>query len=907
MLEVKNLTKIYKPKKGVPVKALNDVSLRFPDTGLVFLLGKSGSGKSTLLNLLGGLDKYDDGEIIIKGVSSKTFRQKHFDSYRNTYLGFIFQEYNILDDFTVGANIALALELQGRKATNDEINRILDEVDLSGYGARRPNELSGGQKQRVAIARALVKNPKIIMADEPTGALDSVTGKQVLDTLKNLSKDKLVIVVSHDRDFATSYADRIIELADGSVISDITVDQAQNTATEGISFEGESVNIPSDYRLTEEDRLAINAYLDRLQSGGKLEFGAANKRAFKPTNQDTIKNDISEAFRLIKSKLSLKHAFKIGASGLKHKKIRLVMTIILSCVAFVLFGLADTFGAYNHIETCTNSLMDSDIKYATLSKSIRQGEGDFAYWNSWGNNFSDDDLETISDKTGVTFKGIINTDSINLDFSSQYNNMTSMTDSNINIYARSFSGIVEINEQLLQEMDCELLAGQLPDGPNEIAISEYVFKTFEKADYFDGESYTQSGPEYEKINSYDDMVGKKLFFDIGEFTVTGIIDTGLDWERYAPLMEKSGDGAGGEIVDFVLESEFMSAVSNSFSGMIMLPEGEFEKLDYINVVPSNNFWLRFTTGSDFELNTGAITTLSELGGVKITWLDGERTELGEKEIIIPASESRYTAEYTYNEFTGEEIAKYDFSLVKDTEFNMELELYGAEYETFSEEGYKVVGVILDEDMPSGFNYATVVSDDLLDRCVQDSDGKYARLIGAMPKGENDIREFVSYCYDEADGVRYTLNNPVSYELDSINDMLKELSKVFLYIGLGFAVFAAFLLSNFIATSISYKKQEIGILRAIGSRSNDVFRIFFAESFIIAMINFVISCVGVGVVTTVINAVLREQVGLLITILNFSVRQIALILAVSIFVAVAASFLPVKKIASKRPIDAIRGK
>lgn len=907
MLEVKNLTKIYKPKKGVPVKALNDVSLRFPDTGLVFLLGKSGSGKSTLLNLLGGLDKYDDGEIIIKGVSSKTFRQKHFDSYRNTYLGFIFQEYNILDDFTVGANIALALELQGRKASNEEINNILEEVDLSGYGARRPNELSGGQKQRVAIARALVKNPKIIMADEPTGALDSVTGKQVLDTLKTLSKDKLVIVVSHDRDFATSYADRIIELADGSVISDITVDQAENTAREGISFEGEAVKVPSDYRLTEEDRLAINAYLDRLQSGGKLEFGAANKRAFKPTNQDTIKNDMSEAFRLIKSKLSLKHAFKIGASGLKHKKFRLVMTIILSCVAFVLFGLADTFGAYNHIETCTNSLMDSNIKYATLSKSVRQGEGDFAYWNSWGNNFSDDDLETISDKTGVTFKGIINTDSINLDFSSQYNNMTSMTDSNINIYARSFSGIVEINEQLLQEMDCELLAGQLPDGPNEIAISEYVFKTFEKADYFDGESYTQSGPEYEKINSYDDMVGKKLFFDIGEFTVTGIIDTGLDWERYAPLMEKSGDGAGGEIVDFVLESEFMSAVSNSFSGMMMLPEGEFEKLDYINVVPSNNFWLRFTTGSDFELNTGAITTLSELGDTKITWLDGERTELGEKEIIIPASESRYTAEYTYNEFTGEEIAKYDFSLVKDTEFNMELELYGAEYETFSEEGYKVVGVILDEDMPSGFNYATVVSDDLLDRCVQDSDGKYARLIGAMPKGENDIREFVSYCYDEADGVRYTLNNPVSYELDSINDMLKELSKVFLYIGLGFAVFAAFLLSNFIATSISYKKQEIGILRAIGSRSNDVFRIFFAESFIIAMINFVISCVGVGVVTTVINAVLREQVGLLITILNFSVRQIALILAVSIFVAVAASFLPVKKIASKRPIDAIRGK
>ena len=132
MLEIKNLTKVYKPKKGVPVKAIDNISLNFPENGMVFLLGKSGSGKSTLLNLLGGLDKYDEGEIIIKGVSTKNFRQGHFDSYRNTYVGFIFQEYNILDEFTVGANIALAIELQGRKASDEEINRILAEVDLDG-------------------------------------------------------------------------------------------------------------------------------------------------------------------------------------------------------------------------------------------------------------------------------------------------------------------------------------------------------------------------------------------------------------------------------------------------------------------------------------------------------------------------------------------------------------------------------------------------------------------------------------------------------------------------------------------------------------------------------------------------------------------------------------------------------
>ena len=202
MLEIINLKKTYKTKQGVKTHALNGVSLKFPETGLVFLLGKSGSGKSTLLNICGGLDSPTEGEIIIKERSSKAFSQTDFDSYRNTFVGFIFQEYNILYEFSVEDNIALALELQGKPKDINAINSLLAEVDLEGLGKRKPNTLSGGQRQRIAIARALIKSPEIIMADEPTGALDSTTGKQVFDTLKKLSKDKLIIVVSHDRDFA---------------------------------------------------------------------------------------------------------------------------------------------------------------------------------------------------------------------------------------------------------------------------------------------------------------------------------------------------------------------------------------------------------------------------------------------------------------------------------------------------------------------------------------------------------------------------------------------------------------------------------------------------------------------------------------------------------------------------------
>lgn len=225
MLKVQNLEKTYGTRKGVRVRALKGISLNFPERGLVFILGKSGCGKSTLLNLLGGLDRPTSGEIIVAGRSSKDFSNQDLDGYRNNSVGFVFQEYNLLDNYTAGANVALALELQGKKATRDEVDAILRELDLvNGDGTtlydRHINELSGGQKQRIAIARALIKDPKIILADEPTGALDSDTGAELYELFKRLSASRLIIIVSHDIESAKKYGDRIIELKDGAVISD---------------------------------------------------------------------------------------------------------------------------------------------------------------------------------------------------------------------------------------------------------------------------------------------------------------------------------------------------------------------------------------------------------------------------------------------------------------------------------------------------------------------------------------------------------------------------------------------------------------------------------------------------------------------------------------------------------------
>ena len=902
MLETRELVKIYKPKKGVPVTALDRISLKFPDKGMVFLLGKSGSGKSTLLNVLGGLDKYDGGEIIINGVSSKNFTQQHFDSYRNTYVGFIFQEYNVLDEFTVGANIALAIELQNRKASDAEINGILKEVDLEGFGARKPNELSGGQKQRVAIARALVKNPRIIMADEPTGALDSNTGRQVFDTLKKLSKEKLVIVVSHDREFAEQYADRIIELSDGHVISDVELDTADNAddTKETLSFSGNVIEIPGGYHLTEEDRTAINEYIQKLASQpAHMNIKAASLHKFKNTDISKIADRDGSGFKLIKSKLPLKNAFKIGAAGLKYKKFRLVMTILLSCISFGLFGLSDTFGAYNHIETCTNSLVDSGVKYLSVAKSKKVGEGAGEYWKTYGYGISDKNLSEISEGVGSKMHGVFKPMNGNLSFESQIDPAAKLTETEYNIYSTAFSGFAEIDSDVLVDMGFRVLAGSLPDGgKDEIAVSEYIYEVFKKAGYTDG-----TASVYEKINSYTDLLEKTLTLDGVKYTITAIVDTNFDIDRYKSLTEKKDYQSNADkMIDFVLYNEYATASAYSYAGIAMVGAGHIGKMVAAEppMTAITEGFISFSgTGGDYGVDSQYMARLDDIKGESIIWLDGEKKTLGEKEIIATADALQvYTEDgqiTDYAEFfkNNNTLSAWEYNFTDDK----------------NTDGYKLVGIIDNsaEDSGSKLSSTVVASDSLFERFTDGADNIYDFAVGAIPQDKEALRSAVSYCYREDSPVRYQIQNSVTYELDSVNEVLKVLSKYFVWIGVGFAAFAALMLANFIGTSISYKKQEIGILRAIGSRSNDVFRIFFAESFIIAMINFVLSAVGVFIATALINTLLRQNVGILITVLSFGVRQIVLLLAVSILVAFLASFLPVKRIASKRPIDAIRNR
>lgn len=243
MLKLENITKIYEGKNFKQI-ALNDVTLAFRNNEFVSILGPSGSGKTTLLNIIGGLDKYTYGNLIIDGVSTRKYKERDWNNYRSKKVGFIFQSYNLINHQTVLSNVLLSLNIAGKpkKESIKLAKKVLKDVGLENYIKKKPKELSGGQMQRVAIARALVTNPDIILCDEPTGALDSQTSIQIIELLKEISKEKLVIMVTHNVTLANKYSDRVIALNDGVITYDTSPYEVENYSLKKIKNKRKTMN-----------------------------------------------------------------------------------------------------------------------------------------------------------------------------------------------------------------------------------------------------------------------------------------------------------------------------------------------------------------------------------------------------------------------------------------------------------------------------------------------------------------------------------------------------------------------------------------------------------------------------------------------------------------------------------------
>lgn len=336
MINIQKISRIYK-SDDTPVYALNNVSLSLPSKGMIFIVGKSGSGKSTLLNVIAGFDKPTSGNIYYAGNNINQLSSTELDYYRNSVIGFVFQDYCLIETFSVKQNIKVAYDYKNEKVSDEQISKILESVDLKGFENRYPRQLSAGQKQRVAIARALAKNSKIILADEPTGNLDSKTTTQILDILKEISKKRLVVVVSHNKDDAYKYADRIIEISNGKILKDRIKNQ---TFTNELEIEGNVISLPNKVRLNEDQLELINQKVE--EEKGNITFQRAKEKFI--TKQIEYKQ---EKEKIKKTNMGFKNMLKYSWLFFKNQLFSFFLVVFIVTVLITTLSLSLQFGTYD--------------------------------------------------------------------------------------------------------------------------------------------------------------------------------------------------------------------------------------------------------------------------------------------------------------------------------------------------------------------------------------------------------------------------------------------------------------------------------------------------------------------------------------------------------------------------------
>lgn len=515
MIRISNLNKIYKSRTSEH-HALRDVSLTLPNKGLVFVLGSSGSGKSTFLNLIGGLDRVTSGRIVVDGNDISDFSEPAFVDYRNSCIGFIFQDHHLIDDLTVYQNVKLALDL--RHIEDDGlVSRALEQVGLGGYEGRYPRELSGGERQRVAIARAIVKRPRIILADEPTGNLDGKNAAEIMRILKKLSRRCLVLTVSHDTMAVHANADRIIELADGCVISDVTKNPEYD---EGAVLQGNAVCIPGDRLLGEQDVAFINEKL----SAKRAQRVAIRTDKFDPTKE--IKRR-GKTVPIERTRLKILQVMSLSFTFLKTKVLRIASVAIPLSLILLIILLSQAYINFDGNRVIVDRMEKAGQEALVLSKEISL-DGVHKNARRYPAVVTDEDVEAFMSTgfDGKTYPII----SVSVPVTA-YKNASGIKSTYFayGVSATESLGTMIVDEQFMIDKlgSFELVARARNEDPIGVYITDYL------ADMILATNDEYKGKNYNNLLEYyapDDS-------GVGEIYINGIIKTNYE-ERYKELIDR---------------------------------------------------------------------------------------------------------------------------------------------------------------------------------------------------------------------------------------------------------------------------------------------------------------------------------------------------------------------------------
>ena len=865
MLQLKNITKNYLSGDN-EVQALKGIDIEFRENEFVSILGQSGCGKTTLLNIIGGLDRYTSGDLIINGKSTKEFKDKDWDTYRNHSVGFVFQSYNLIPHQTVLANVELALTISGvgKAERKKKAIEALQKVGLGDQLNKKPNQMSGGQMQRVAIARALVNDPDILLADEPTGALDSKTSVQVMEILKEISKDRLIIMVTHNPELAKKYSSRIVKLLDGKIIDD-----------------------SNPYKSSEED---VKKARNKKDKSGKASM------KFTTAVRLSLNNLMTKKGRTFLTSF----AGSIGIIG-----IALILSLSHGMQSYINRVEEDTLSSY------PLTIQEASIDVTSMLEAM-MGNGEKEEHNDnkiYSRPIVNNILETVSTKLQTNnleeFKKYLESGDTNI--KDYINAIQYEYNLNLNIYKQNedktyqqvnpskvfdelgFGEMMEsrqstssmmsgsmtmtqtdvwnemLDNQNLLQSQYDVLAGKWPTKYNEVVL--IVDENNEVSDYT---LYSLGIKDIKELNESMEKIKNKEKVEAGESESYSYDDL-LNYKFKILLNTDYYKESGNAWQDMSNDDEYMKNVVDNA-----------EEITIVGIIKPNE---EIVSSS----GAGMIGYTKELKEYVIN-------EINETEIVKEQKESPNINVFTGIEFPENQNSSFDYSQLTDeqrmymstlseAELAELMKNYAENSTATYDSNLSTLGVV-DLNKPSTIN--------IYPKDFESKDMITTRISEYNDKQTNDGKEENVITYTDIVGVM----------MSSVSTIINVISYVLIaFVGISLVV-SSIMIGIITYISVLERTKEIGILRSIGASKKDVSRVFNAETLIIGLVAGLIGIVVTLLLNIPINMIIKSIVGIS-NISKLPTAGAIILVVISVGLTMIAGLIPARFAAKRDPVEALR--
>ena len=861
MLKLENITKEYLSGDS-KVEALRGINIEFRKSEFVSILGPSGCGKTTLLNIIGGLDRYTNGDLSVNGKSTKEFKDRDWDTYRNHSIGFVFQNYNLIPHQTVLSNVELALTLSGvsKKERRKKAIKALESVGLKDQINKKPNQMSGGQMQRVAIARALVNDPEIILADEPTGALDTKTSVQIMEILKSISKDKLIIMVTHNPDLAEKYSSRIIKVLDGKVIDD----SDPYESTEVKKQDKKKIKKPSMSFFT-----ALNLSLNNLMT--------KKGRTFLTSFAGSI-GIIGIALILAISTGVQNYINKVEEDTLSSYPITIEeQTIDMSSMMESMMGESDQdTSSYEEDRIYSSDIMDEMV--STLSNKVTN------------NNLKK--LKSYLEEDNNPIKDYSNA----IDYS--YN-------LNINLYKENTEdGIVKVNPSTVMNA---LGMGEMIEASNNSSMSQVMMSNTDVwMELLDNEELLHS--QYNLLagnwpKNYNEVV--LVVNENNELSDYTLYSLGLkdqnELEKKFKAMQK------GKTVEESVQTSYSYDELLGLSFKLILNSDYYTKQNglWIDKEDDNKYMKKKINEAESIKVVGIIKQNPDTVAVSMTEGIGYTKAL-EEYVIKKSNESKIVKEQKdkpeINVFSGIEFPSEDDK--KEFDYNSLSTEQKIGMATLSAEELSQMMETYTENMNSSYE-KNLEKLGAIDLNNPSSISIYPKDFESKDKITKEIENYNQKQKDdgkEENVINYT--DVVGIMMKSVNRIINIISYVLIAFVAISLIVSSIMIGIITYISVLERTKEIGILRSIGASKKDISRVFNAETFIVGLISGLLG-IGITVLLTIpINAAIFSLTGVNVRTMVPPVAG-AILVIISMLLTITAGLIPSKMASKKDPVVALR--